>query len=241
MIPKNPILRAVALATLLSAPVAANAHDSYIQLRFGDWTLVNAHGAEADDSYPPERVANVSAHRSDGSNATITAVPKTDYTALAPAKEAATIAATYVSGFWTKDTSGKWHNRPKSEVENPEKSGEYQRHAVAVIAKADTFKPFGLPLEIIPASNPLNMHPGDLLTVTVLANGVPLTEAEIGSALPNITPVKTGSDGKAQITIREGHNILLVAHTKPHPNQAKADKQTHEATLSFVPHSEHDH
>lgn len=237
----NAALRGLALAAVLIAPFAAQAHDSYIQLRFGDWTLVNAHGAEEDDSYPPERLANVAAHGADGSSTGIETVAKADYTALLPVDGTAAIAATYVSGFWTKDTDDKWHNMQKSEVANPDSAGEYQRHAVAVIGEGDTFVPFGLPLEIVPAQNPLDMRPGDILTVTVLANSVPLQNAEVGSALPGITPVKTGADGTAQVEVNEGHNILLVAHSTPHPDQSKADKQAHEATLAFVPHGDHDH
>lgn len=239
MMLRNALLPAL-VAAALTAPAATLAHDSYIQLRFGAWTLVNAHGADEDDSYGPEHVTNVAAHDASGAVIAVETVDKMDYTAFAPAEGTSAIAATYVSGFWTKDTDGNWHNMPKSEVSNPEKSGEYLRHAVAVIDEAESFAPFGLPLEIVPAQNPLDLKPGDMLEVTVLLNGAPLGGAEIGSALPDIAPVTTAEDGTATVEVRSGHNILLVGHKLDHPQPEKADSQTHEATLSFVPH-DHDH
>lgn len=236
------IFRTLCLVAGLSLPAAAIAHDSYIQLRFGSWTLVNAHGAEEDDSYSAEKVANVAAHGADGASVAIETVDKGDYTAFAPAEGTTAIAATYVSGFWTKDKDGKWHNMPKSEVANPDRSGEYQRHAVAVIGDGDVFTPFGLPLEIVPSANPLHMEPGDMLTVTVLFNGEPLAGAKISDALPGgIKPVTTGADGTARVEIMDGHNTLVVGHKVDHPAPAKADSASHKAALSFVPHGHHDH
>lgn len=233
--------RAAALAALFVLPGAAFAHDSYIQLRFGEWTLVNAHGAEEDDAYSADKLANIGAHDKSGAPAAIESVARENYTAFAPAEGATAISATYVSGFWTKDADGEWHNTTKDQVENAESAGEYARHAVALIGHADTFEPFGLPLEIVPGADPLDMHPGDMLTVTVLLDGAPLAGAELGSALPGIATVTTDEAGQAQVEIREGHNIVLVAHKMDHPEPEKADTLAYEATLSFVPHGDHDH
>lgn len=234
-------LRVAAAAALLSVPGSLMAHDSYIQLRFGEWTFVNAHGAEEDDSYAADKLANIAAHDAAGAAAGVETVRHDNYTAFAPADDATSIAATYVSGFWTRDADGAWHNTTKDQVDNADSAGEYARHAVALIGHADTFQSFGLPLEIIPAADPLDMHPGDMLTITVLSDGQPLTGAEVGSALPGIDAVVTDENGQAQIVIQEGHNIVLTSHKLTHPEPEKADTLSHEATLSFVPHGDHDH
>lgn len=234
------MLRSLTLtaASLVLLTGAASAHDSYIQLRFGDWTLVNAHGAEEDDAYGIDRVLNGAAHDASGAATDLKLVDRGAYTAL-KSDGAATLAATYYSGFWTKDTEGKWHNEDKTKVANADTAGEYARHAVAVIGNAETFTPFGLPLEIVPQANPLALEPGASLKVLVLRDGAPLQGAQIGSALPGIEEVTTDADGMAQVTVREGHNILLTSVKIDHPDQTRADTQSHEATLSFVPHHDH--
>lgn len=231
--------RAAIFAAALTLPGIAFAHDSYIQLRFGEWTLVNAHGADEDDSYGADKVANIGAHDGKGAEIAVETVDRANYTAFAPAEGTAAIAATYVSGFWVKDTDGEWHNTSKDQVANPESAGEYARHAVALIDEAEAYAPFGLPLEIVPMSDPLHMHPGDKLTVQVLSGGEPLAGVEIGSALPGVDPVTTDDSGKAEVTVREGHNILRVGHKMDHPQPEKADTLSYEATLSFAPHHEH--
>lgn len=230
----------LAAASLALLSGAASAHDSYIQLRFGDWTLVNAHGAEEDDAYSLDKVLNGAAHDASGAAVGLTLDDRGAYTALL-AEGASALAATYYSGFWTKDTDGEWHNEDKTQVANAEQTGEYARHAVAVIDHAEAFVPFGLPLEIIPQTDPLALEPGDSLSVQVLRDGAPLADAEIGSALPDVETVTTDADGMAEVIVREGHNILLTSASGDHPDQTRADTQTHEATLSFVPHHHHDH
>lgn len=233
--------RAAIIAAAIALPGFAFAHDSYIQLRFGEWTLVNAHGAEEDDSYGAEKVANVAAHDGSGAAVAIETVDRGQYTAFAPVEGTSAIAATYMSGFWVKDSDGKWHNSTKDQVENAESAGEYARHAVALIGHADAYAPFGLPLEIVPVTDPLDVHVGDTFTVQVLADGAPLEGVEIGSALPGVEPVTTNAEGQADVAVREGHNILLAAHKMEHPQPEKADVLAYEATLSFVPHGDHDH
>ncbi|PIE11672.1 MAG: hypothetical protein CSA72_00670 [Rhodobacterales bacterium] len=238
---RNAVFRGLLAATFLAAPLAANAHDSYFEKRFGDWALVNGHAGGSDDSYEPESVANAAAHGADGSSVEIETVAKMDYTAFVPAEDAAVITATFLSGFWTKDSDGNWHNKPKSEVENAERSGEYERYAIAIVGDAETFAPFDLPLEIVPSANPTHMEPGDKLTVTVLADGSPLEGVEVGSAYPGIEPVKTAADGTAEVELQVGHNILVVSHSVPHSDQTQADRLNHKASLSFVSHDDHGH
>lgn len=233
-------LSLLALGAALALPLAAHAHDSYIQQRFGSWTLVNAHGAAEDDAYGVEKLRNAAAHDGIGAPVEVRLDDKGDYTALV-AEGASALAATYYSGFWTKDTADKWHSSDKASTANPAHTGEYARHAVGLIAPTDRFVPFGLPLEIVPLADPTALEAGALVPVQVLYEGKPLAGAEIGSALPGIATVTTDAEGKAKVTINEGHNILLVAHKVPHPDAARADDQSHEATLSFVPHHDHAH
>lgn len=230
--------------TLAAASIAcftnmASAHDSYIHQRFGDWAVVNGHGTSGDDAYEIDRILNGAAHDASGGATALKLEDRGTYTAL-QSEGAAVLAATFYSGFWTKDTNGDWHNEEKSKIANADSSGEYARHAVAVIGKADTFTPFGLPLEIVPQANPLAIEPGNSFKVQVLHEGKPLEGAKIGSALPGVEDVTTNADGIADVIVREGLNILLTSIKVDHPDQTRADTQKHGATLSFVPdHDDH--
>lgn len=229
-----------ALGAVLALPPVAQAHDSYIQQRFGGWTLVNAHGADEDDAYRVEKLRNVAAHDGIGASVAVRLDDKGDYSTLV-AEDASALAVSYYSGFWTKDTADEWHNGDTASTANPAYTGEYARHAVGLIAPSDRFVPFGLPLEIVPLADPMAREAGDMVPVQVLYDGTPLAGAEIGSVLPGVAMVTTDAEGKAKVTVNEGHNILLVVHKIAHPDAARADEQSHEATLSFVPKHDHDH
>ncbi len=228
------IIAVFGLAFSLPLAGAAVAHDSFLAKRFGDWTLVNGHWGEGDDAYAASRIVNVAAHNASGATAEVEADDRGNHVALIPGDDAAVLAATYASGFWTKDTDDEWHNQPKNEVENGRLAGEYHRHTIAVIEAAEAFTPFGLPLEIVPDSDPLALEPGAELGVTVLADGEPLANVELGSLAPGIDPVMTDAKGYAVWTIQPGANILLVASSTAHPEPEKADQLSHKATLSFM-------
>lgn len=218
----------------LPAGGAALAHDSFMAKRFGDWTLVNGHWGEGDDAYAASRIENVAAHGATGAAVAVTAENRGNHVAFLPSADAAVLAATYASGFWTRDADGAWHNAPKNAVTNGGLSGEYHRHTFAVIGHAQTFSPFGLPLEIVPDGDPLALEPGATLGVTVLADGEPLPDVELGSIVPGVEPVTTDAKGHAVWTVQPGANLLNVAWSTAHPEPAKADRLSHEATLSFV-------
>lgn len=225
---------AVALSLALLVPNLASAHDSFMAYRFGAWTLVNGHWGGGDDAYTLSNLANVAAHDAAGAAVEVQAEERVDHVAFRPGKGAAVLAGTYASGFWTKDTDGKWHQKPANEVPNPEGSTETYRHAVAVTGQAEKFEPFGLPLEIVPQADPLALKVGDTLPVVVLYDGKPLPGAELTSIVPGISPAETDADGRAGWVVQPGDNILLVAHAIDHPAPEKAQKFSNEATLSFM-------
>lgn len=228
-------------AVLTAASLPAAAHDTYIQKRFGDWTVVNAHGAAVDDAYKAAKIRDVAAHDGNGGQISASFEDKENYVALTAGEGAAVLGATYYSGFWVKDTDGDWHNTTLDQVENAASSGEYIRNAVALVGHASAYEPFGFALEIVPASDPLDLKPGDSFEVTVLADGAPLAGAEITSILPGVPAVVADAQGRAKIVVNEGHNILLVKHSPQHPEPAKAEKLGLKATLSFIPNDDHSH
>ncbi|MFV0358585.1 DUF4198 domain-containing protein [Tropicimonas sp.] len=231
---------AVAVALALFIPGMVSAHDSFMAHRFGAWTLVNGHWGEGDDAYTLSSLANMAAHDAAGNDAAVQAEERVDHVAFLPGDGAVVLAGTYASGFWTKDTDGRWHPLPANEVANADTSTETYRHTIAVADHADSFTPFGLPLEIMPGADPLSLKAGDTLPVVVLFNGLPLADADLTSFIPGVAPVRTDAEGRAGWTVQPGENILLVAHAVDHPTPEKAQKFSNKVTLSFMaPVGEH--
>lgn len=80
----------------------------------------------------------------------------------------------------------------------------------------------GLPLEIVPLTNPFRLKPGETLPIRVLFQGKPLPEANVGWDYPGaeLTPrgtARTDAAGEALIPIsRTGLNALRLTHmTRP--------------------------
>jgi uncharacterized GH25 family protein len=100
-----------------------------------------------------------------------------------------------------------------------------------------------MPLEIVPLKNPLTLKQGDTLPIQVYANGKPAADVEVVAEFVTDREnnvVKTDSEGKAEITIRNnGLNVLATETSEPIADTTKADKLAKFATLSFTFAADH--
>jgi len=97
-------------------------------------------------------------------------------------------------------------------------------------------KPFDLPAQIIPATDPSTLKQGDKLTVTVYVAGKPQADVEITADYINDfgNRVKTDAKGQAELTVRNnGQNVVAALVNHPTPDDAHAHLQRNVATLSF--------
>ena len=82
---------------------------------------------------------------------------------------------------------------------------------------------------------------GGTLTVRAYFQGKPAAGVGILSDCvndPDQTPVRTGTDDTARVTVRnQGLNVLMAVHNGPSDRGAIVDSTEHRATLSFtLPH-----
>ena len=108
-------------------------------------------------------------------------------------------------------------------------------------------KPLGHPLEIIPVVNPVApMGPGQPIKVQVLYQGKPMKDArvsfiprgvDLSSEFDETYERKTGADGLASFTPKEGNYYLVVVHREePEQKGEGYDGTKYSATLTvFVP------
>ncbi len=103
-------------------------------------------------------------------------------------------------------------------------------------------KPIGHKVEIIPATNPNTLKPGDSLSVTVLSDGKAAKDFNIQaiplfSGIKEVEKAKTDTDGKATITIKSYYGPWLITASKMEPASGEFAKKCEQffklATMTF--------
>ncbi|SFF99866.1 protein of unknown function [Novosphingobium sp. CF614] len=158
-------------------------------------------------------------------------------------KPVAAITAVMDYGDWTKDKSGRWHNKGKDEVANAavsEHTWKYALHFEKLPAKEVPLLE-GLVLQLVPVG-PIPLEKGKPLTVRASFNGKSMEGVQVMTDYindPDEIPVRTGADGTATITLRnQGLNVLMGIYVSPSDRPAKYDRVEYRSSLSFVlPHA----
>ena len=219
----------------------AQAHSVWVAQRTGEWTVILGEGA-LDDAYKPSAVLQVLAQTSDGSEASVIPQPHERNLVLKPTQNTATLGIRFEDGFWSQKIDGQWVEGNRLQVPDARKVGYYQMFSRTVIAASSTpKKPLGLPLEIVPQSDPMVLKPGSRLRVQVLLHGKPLAGAKVmtdylaGSASPT---TRTDRQGYAAITVRSAaQSVIKVGHQVPRADKREADEDGYASTLAFsLPH-----
>ena len=100
--------------------------------------------------------------------------------------------------------------------------------------------PLGLPVEIVPETNPCELHVGDTLRVQVLFEDEPLANVRVGAGYAGVHGhhypvwVKTDAEGRAAIPLdRSGAWFVRTLHMIPSSEFEDADWQSWFSTLTF--------
>ncbi len=119
----------------------------------------------------------------------------------------------------------------------------YSRCAKSLIAVGGTGKTgfdraLGFTLEIVPESNPGQLHAGDSMRVRVLHEGKPLAGALVKAIAledpDNTLSARSGKDGGAAFRIaRKGVWLIKTVHMVPAPKETGADWESLWASLTF--------
>lgn len=233
------ILAAGLMSLVMSGP--AWAHGIWVAERHGELAVVYGHGA-ADDAYDPRKLTKIEGFDVVGGSLPVTVNAQNDHVLLDVDRNTAGLVAEFDNGFWSKDKSGKWHNKAKDEVADAVEGGRYVKYSVTLLKEsAHAIKPKGLPLEIVPLADPMRLGMGDKLTVQVLNEGTPVAGATVVADYVNDgdnDSLTTDSDGKVEVTLRnDGLNVITTSLDKDYDDKARADKIGMFTALSFsLPH-----
>lgn len=229
----------VAVASLLaSATFGAQAHGVWVAQRASEWALVLGDGP-TDDAYKAEAVKSVQAVGADGAALRLKLRPEARNVLIEDAASAAAVALGFEDGYWSQGADGKWVAGPKPRVPGARKAGFYMMYTTTLIGpRPAAYRPFGLPLEIVPLADPMRLAKGQPLAVQVLFDGKPLPGAKLVPDYvndPRGRPVIADANGRATIGLRSGGlNVIKVSHTRPRAERTEADEDGFAATLAFT-------
>lgn len=235
------LVRVMAAACLIGnimSPGLASAHGVWVAQRAGEWAIVLGEGA-VDDSYRPDAVKQVLGQRRDGSPATVGVRPKERNVVLEPDAETVAVAVSFEDGYWSQKPDGQWVAGPRTQVREARRAGYYQMFSRTILTRgAVPSRPFGLPLEILPLTDPLTLRKGAKLPVLVLFQGRPLAGAKLSSDYLNDGAdhtVRTDANGRAVVKVRSsGLNVIKVSHAVSREHRTEADEDGYAATLAFA-------
>ncbi len=223
-------------ALLAVVPGISRAHDLWLEpdgaaylLRYGHHPQLVSHGGDTLVPYNPEIVKTTLCVDAGGSQR------PAKFGGTYPVRVEGDCAVAYVltsSGYWTKTTAGT-KNLKKTEAAAPLNAWQSFESVKHVAAWSDAAaKPLGVPLEIVPAGNPLALHDGDKFTVRVLANGQPVPDAVV--TYDGKPRGETDSEGAVNVRVRHGGLQLIQATVRsPHPGP-EADEVVHTTALTFA-------
>lgn len=236
-------LGSVAVLAGFAVSIPASAHGIWFAQRAKQIGLIYGVGADDLDAVSRmDKITSVVGYDADGQPVPTRlraagAVPVVDSD-----EPITVIGAAMDYGMWTKDKTGKWHNKGKDEVpgeiELSEHNFKYAVHMTALDAKVPVIP--GHALQIVPMG-PIPETMGAPIMVKALYKGQPVAGAQIITEYvtdPDQIPAVTGADGTTTLRIRnQGLNVVVGILITASDNPKKYDRMEERATLSFVlPH-----
>ncbi|MCX7828563.1 MAG: DUF4198 domain-containing protein [Thermanaerothrix sp.] len=229
----------LAITVAMTVPSIASAHGVWIGEQQSKMTIILGEGA-ANDAYDPSKVKWVRAYGDGAGQVPVEIQRLQDHVVITKAPGAQIITLAFDHGYWSQDSSGKWHNKPKSQINNPVGSGmkalKFSTSYVDPSASPAVMP--DLDLQVVPSVNPLSLKKGDSLKVRVLLHGKPVKGA---SLYPDFIgdvdmSVKTDDDGYAIIRVPSaGLNVIGSKVNVENPDKSDRDgeKINYFATLVF--------
>jgi nickel transport protein len=220
------------LAAHLGSSCGAHAHALWIERTDEGLTLLSGHrhsehGGPELMEYPLAYVLEAVCFDSRGEPT----VMEPTATPVSFPGDCAACTALLSSGYWTKTPRGT-KNLPKDEADTPLRSWLSYESVKRIDHWSEAFAaPLTENLEIIPLTDPAQMHEGDKVTVLVTFRGEPL--AGVPVAYSGSTRGETDSEGRINIRLRKPGLQLLSASYRIPLESARADEEVHTATLVF--------
>lgn len=155
------------------------------------------------------------------------------------------VTATYKPAFWSLKPNGeKYQWRQSNKQQWP---GSYcmestmSAKTVSYVGAPGTndalIQPTGARLEFVPEVDPATLKTGDTLTITLLANGKPLTDHEVGIAMVDLSAPRDAAKAHAHHHHHHSADASLshpaLAHTYAYENAAMKDRTDSKGKLSL--------
>lgn len=221
----------IALALSLCSPLLM-AHGLWLERDGGGYTLLQGHlhsGHAGAETLPYDPAIFRSAACLDRNGASTRNASRTYPLRLSA--DCAVLLLAVSSGYWTK-TVWETRNAPRDQVQGAMKSWLSEES----VKRIDRWlpaaaQPMGDGLELVPASDPTQLRPGDKLGVMVTENRQP--KAGVAVAYQGSTRGVTGSDGRVSIRLRQAGTQIITASSETLLSDGKADVAIRTTALQF--------
>lgn len=221
-----------ALCAGLFLSLPALAHDAWVEPRDGAWVVLYGHGDKIE-AYAPEKVRALTAADANGAALTVSLDAAASPLRARVGGQTALLAVHFDNGYWTKTTEGS-KNLPKNEVPGALGASHSVKFGKTLLAwSVAATRPQGARLEIVPlaATAP---RAGGTLPVRVLWDGKPLAGAKLARAgHGKEAPVEADAEGRAEVPVAAGRQMIVVNHKVALQNDARADHYSAAANLVF--------
>lgn len=221
-----------ALASLALLALTAGqslAHATWIAQHSGDYVVIHGEGSATDEAFDGTKVAEPKGFDKAGAAVAVALSASEKGATLTGTEGAAVLSVSFNEGWWTEDAAGEWHNEPAEAYPGFKSTGEYFTYVVSYVGHTDKPAAVGLPVEIVPLTDPTKLDKGDTFQVQVLQDGKPLKGVSVTHDV-----FSNGWDLNSSPTDDEGKTTLTVMNTGLNVAQYYVETPTGEKTSRGV-------
>ena len=188
-----------------------DAHGVFFANRLDQKALVLGEGP-LDNAYDPACVQRIDAYDVNFEPTTVERVDAGNHVTIVPDDDLGVTATFFDYGYFAKTTDGQViPTRDYASVENLKAVTYARKYNVHYWNEA--VKPGGLynvPIQIVPAVNPLTLRRGDTLRLRIYKDGQPYTNAPVIADVLGDLTTEMNADANGYITVRVANNGLNV-------------------------------
>jgi nickel transport protein len=214
---KNSWLTLAFFPILLSQP--AIAHVIWFESNNSEYEVIFGHPEAEREPLIPSRFQEATTYDSEKNILANEITLERDRLLVVPQGNVAALTGFYDNGFWVEYSDGTYENITTEQAEaiNYENVTNYLKYGKALYSWSEAVAtPFGLPLEIMPLTNPLDVNAGDSLSVQVLYNGTLINDPTVEYLGEEIS---VDVNGIASIPVGEGGlQVIEASYDDPTAN-----------------------
>lgn len=228
------VLPALAAAALL-LPALGHAHDAWVDPGPKGYAVVFGHENEHTD-FDPAKVKAITALDAQGRPLPVQQQPADKAVRVSAQGQPALWVLHFDNGFWSRAPgSAESKNLPRNEVPGATSGSHAVKFGKTVVAWSPVVgRPQNHRLEIVPLAT-TQPAAGQSLPVQVLWEGRPLAGARLvrAGAPKGTPPIEADTDGKAQVPVVAGLQMLSVARRVDRLDDPRANIDSVAANLVF--------